>query len=362
MERAQNPASSKGSPEDVSDTFTYATLNILVSCFKKGPKSTNIEQALIKDPVFSGFMEDYLNQGTELLTEHDAIFRGSLGKFTRNKRVKIYVGEEAIMPDGSGNKGETNVDEATSVDMLEELDEAEATDVGTDQADDDGTDVDETDDDKVDEDMDKHDVEQVLVPVTFSPIKQNMDVTKWGTMSMCDAERQLLANALLDVSNEYYSLGANVLSLYDGAAPPDANAYRQLVGGLQYLLLTHPDIAFVINKLSMFMHAPLEFHWGSLYCFLAPTLSLRFLRNNDQSLDLQLRPNIEPLLLQLQTSYGSSLYFLTSMCHLPLLRVSHVSSADQLDDELTNPLSRHWLRLLMVKISASKDHYLEGAY
>ncbi|GFP91435.1 hypothetical protein PHJA_001287500 [Phtheirospermum japonicum] len=88
MERAQNPASSMGSPEDVSDTFTYsssdtgvlipvqlATLNILASCFKEGPKSTNIEQALIKDPVFSGFMEDYLNQGTELLTEHDAIFR-----------------------------------------------------------------------------------------------------------------------------------------------------------------------------------------------------------------------------------------------------------------------------------------------
>ncbi|GFP91892.1 hypothetical protein PHJA_001333300 [Phtheirospermum japonicum] len=120
-------------------------------------------------------MEDYLNQGTELLTEHDAIFRGSLGKFTRNKRVKISVGEEAIMPDGSGNKGETNVDEATSVDMLEELDEAEATDVGTDQADDDGTDVDETDDDETDEDMDKHDVDQALVPDIFSPIKKNMD-------------------------------------------------------------------------------------------------------------------------------------------------------------------------------------------
>ncbi|KAL3631967.1 hypothetical protein CASFOL_024951 [Castilleja foliolosa] len=31
-------------------------------------------------------------------------------------------------------------------------------------------------------------------------------VTKWGTMSMCDAERRLIANALLDVSNEYFVL------------------------------------------------------------------------------------------------------------------------------------------------------------
>ncbi|GFP86090.1 hypothetical protein PHJA_000752900 [Phtheirospermum japonicum] len=31
-------------------------------------------------------------------------------------------------------------------------------------------------------------------------------VTEWGAMSMCDAERRLLANALLDVSNEYYIL------------------------------------------------------------------------------------------------------------------------------------------------------------
>ncbi|KAK8953751.1 hypothetical protein KSP40_PGU010675 [Platanthera guangdongensis] len=31
-------------------------------------------------------------------------------------------------------------------------------------------------------------------------------VTEWGTISMCDAERRLLANALLDVSNEWFVL------------------------------------------------------------------------------------------------------------------------------------------------------------
>ncbi|GFP84321.1 probable inactive purple acid phosphatase 16 [Phtheirospermum japonicum] len=118
--RAQNPASSKGSPKDVSDTFTY-----------EGPKSTNIEQALIKDPVFSGFMEDYLNQGTELLTEHDVIFR----------RNDMLV-QKGLKPQGFLKSGTT------------------------------------------------------IVGLVY----------EWGTMSMCDAERRLLANALLDVSNEYYSL------------------------------------------------------------------------------------------------------------------------------------------------------------
>ncbi|PWA94211.1 core-2/I-branching beta-1,6-N-acetylglucosaminyltransferase family protein [Artemisia annua] len=31
-------------------------------------------------------------------------------------------------------------------------------------------------------------------------------VVEWGTMSMCDAERRLIANALLDISNEYFVL------------------------------------------------------------------------------------------------------------------------------------------------------------
>ncbi|KAE8693611.1 UPF0587 [Hibiscus syriacus] len=31
-------------------------------------------------------------------------------------------------------------------------------------------------------------------------------VSEWGKMSMCDAERRLLANALLDISNEWFIL------------------------------------------------------------------------------------------------------------------------------------------------------------
>ncbi|XP_077216560.1 glycosyltransferase BC10-like [Tasmannia lanceolata] len=47
---------------------------------------------------------------------------------------------------------------------------------------------------------------------TFSPTSKfyqrqiPSQVTEWGRMSMCDAERRLLANALLDISNEWFVL------------------------------------------------------------------------------------------------------------------------------------------------------------
>ena len=33
------------------------------------------------------------------------------------------------------------------------------------------------------------------------------------------------------------------------------------MGNLQYLSLTRPDISFVVNKMSQFMHQPIDEHW-----------------------------------------------------------------------------------------------------
>ncbi|GKU98153.1 hypothetical protein SLEP1_g11189 [Rubroshorea leprosula] len=54
---------------------------------------------------------------------------------------------------------------------------------------------------------------------------------------------------------------------------PDGTAYRQLVGSLQYLSLTRPDISFAINKLSQYMHCPTEMHWQAVKHI------LRYLKN-----------------------------------------------------------------------------------
>lgn len=42
----------------------------------------------------------------------------------------------------------------------------------------------------------------------------------------------------------------------------DATRYRSVVGTLQYLTLTRPDISFAVNKVCQFLHAPTTSHWN----------------------------------------------------------------------------------------------------
>ncbi|XP_019166511.1 PREDICTED: uncharacterized protein LOC109162246 [Ipomoea nil] len=40
--------------------------------------------------------------------------------------------------------------------------------------------------------------------------------------------------------------------------------YRRLVGALQYLTITRPDLSYVVNRLCQFMHTPTDEHWRLL--------------------------------------------------------------------------------------------------
>lgn len=50
------------------------------------------------------------------------------------------------------------------------------------------------------------------------------------------------------------------LKLLDGTSLIDATKIHQVIGALQYLFFTRPDIAFPMNKLTQFMHCPTTGH------------------------------------------------------------------------------------------------------
>jgi histone deacetylase 1/2 len=56
------------------------------------------------------------------------------------------------------------------------------------------------------------------------------------------------------------------LSLVQGdpLGPNDSTQYRSIVGALQYLTLTRPDISFSVNKVCQFLHAPTTSHWTAV--------------------------------------------------------------------------------------------------
>jgi histone deacetylase 1/2 len=50
----------------------------------------------------------------------------------------------------------------------------------------------------------------------------------------------------------------------DPLGPDDSTRYRSIVGALQYLTLTRPDIAFSVNKVCQYLHSPTTAHWTTV--------------------------------------------------------------------------------------------------
>ncbi|XP_030510465.1 uncharacterized mitochondrial protein AtMg00810-like [Cannabis sativa] len=54
------------------------------------------------------------------------------------------------------------------------------------------------------------------------------------------------------------------LSAYQGEPLEDVQLYRSVVGALQYLTITRPELSFSVNKVCQFMQKPLSTHWTAV--------------------------------------------------------------------------------------------------
>ncbi|XP_071678497.1 uncharacterized protein [Lolium perenne] len=54
------------------------------------------------------------------------------------------------------------------------------------------------------------------------------------------------------------------LSASDGSPASDAPFYRSIVGALQYLTLTRPELQYAVQQVCLHMHAPRDVHWAAV--------------------------------------------------------------------------------------------------
>ena len=91
--------------------------------------------------------------------------------------------------------------------------------------------------------------------------------------------RDILTRAqLLDSKPVYTPMVVSQHLIVDGSPFSDPSLYRSLVGALQYLTITHPDIAHAVNSVNQFLHAPTIDH------FLAVKRILRYVKGTLQML------------------------------------------------------------------------------
>ncbi|XP_047258148.1 uncharacterized mitochondrial protein AtMg00810-like [Capsicum annuum] len=90
-------------------------------------------------------------------------------------------------------------------------------------------------------------------------------VARNGGYFLCQSKyvKDLLSRANLLSSKSVSTPISPKSLLHSEDSPPfsDPTLYRSLVGGLQYLTFTRPDIIFAVNQVSQFMHSPLVIHY-----------------------------------------------------------------------------------------------------
>jgi protein associated with RNAse G/E len=78
--------------------------------------------------------------------------------------------------------------------------------------------------------------------------------------------REVLKKFKMDQCKVSYAPMQQNMKLYcdDGSKEVNSTVYRHMVGCLNYLTTTRPDIAYFVSVLSRFMEKPLENHWNAV--------------------------------------------------------------------------------------------------
>ncbi|XP_040935304.1 uncharacterized mitochondrial protein AtMg00810-like [Gossypium hirsutum] len=76
----------------------------------------------------------------------------------------------------------------------------------------------------------------------------------------------LLQRASMEKSNSLPTpmVTTGHLSANTGSPVEDESHYRSIVGALQYVVITRPDIAYAVNKVCQFMHKPSDLHFKAV--------------------------------------------------------------------------------------------------
>jgi histone deacetylase 1/2 len=117
-------------------------------------------------------------------------------------------------------------------------------------------------------------VHQVDDGIVLSQAKYAQDVLSRVGMTHCSGSPTPLSSSEKITAKEGDMLG-----------PEDITNYRSMVGALQYLTLTRPDISYAVNKVCQYLHAPTTVHWTAakrILRYVKHTLSmgLTFMRSS----------------------------------------------------------------------------------
>jgi histone deacetylase 1/2 len=112
--------------------------------------------------------------------------------------------------------------------------------------------------------------------ILLSQEKYALDILKKAGMSCCKPSPTPLSSSEKLTKHEEELLG-----------PEDGTRYRSIVGALQYLTLTRPDLSFSVNKVCQYLHSPTCVHWSAVkrilrYIRFSSDIGIRICRSNSR--------------------------------------------------------------------------------